>query len=349
MPPAPAARMRRFAALPPLAFGARISTFTTDAVAAAEQSQRALPCLRAFEPTPSDEKFAIRAADIRVGGLTMVANSASGTITKADGVSGSVFMFALNGDCAIRDSAGAYTLRADGSAILLKNDGPRETISSNRSLFIARLDAQRLNETIATMFGDGNARARTSRTRLDENFATRSLALRHGSFDFSSLFRRSFDLIDSVCDDPRLPEALRLDDMIYRNIAFLLEPDLLLGAPLKTDESSDANRRATDNVCDAVRENTGRMLTLTEMENLSGLSRRALQYAFRKRFGVSPMEWQKNERLLNAHQKIINADSNINITMLSYDLGFSKPSSFAAYYRRLFGESPSETRLRARF
>jgi AraC-like DNA-binding protein len=348
MPPASSARTRRFAALPPLAFGARISSFTTDAVVAAEQSKRALPCLRAFEPTPNDEKFAMRSAAVRLGELTMAANSASGIITKAEGVGGLVFMFALNGSCTIRDGAGTCALRADANAILLKNDGPRETISSNRSLFIAKLNAQRLNETIATMFGVEDDLSRNSRARPDQNLATRSLALRHGSFDFSSLFRRSFDLIDSVCDDPRLPVALRLDDMIYRNIAFLLEPDLLLGAPLRTDESCDANRHATDNVCDAVRENTGRMLTLTEMENLSGLSRRALQYAFRKRFGVSPMEWQKNERLLIAHQKIINADSNINITTLSYDLGFSKPSSFAAYYRRLFGQSPSETRLRAR-
>jgi AraC-like DNA-binding protein len=349
MPPASTARMRRFAALPPLAFGARISSFTTDPVIAAEQSKRALPCLRAFEPTPGYDKFAIRKADIRVGELTMVANSASGIITKADGVAGSVFMFALNGNSTIRDRAGSHALHADANAILLKNDGPRETISSNRSLFIAKLNAQRLNETIATMFGEEHARTRGNSARLDQNFATRSLALRHGSFDFSSLFRRSFGLIDSVCDDPRLLDALRLDDMIYRNIALLLQPDLLLGAPMKTDESCDANRHATDNVCDVVRENTGRMLTLTEMENLSGLSRRALQYAFRKRFGVSPMEWQKNERLLIAHQKIIDSDITVNITTLSYDLGFSKPSSFAAYYRRLFGESPSETRLRARF
>lgn len=349
MPPARAAHKRKSLALPRLAFGAKISSFTTDPLAAAERSASALTCLRAFEPTPDAEKFAFRAADVHVGELTMVANSASGMTTMADGAAGFVFMFSLDGNCTTRDNSGTYALRADSNAILLKNDGPRETISDRRSLFIAKLNADRLNRTIAGMFGEARAATGSRPTRLDQNFRTRLLALRHGDFDFSTLFRRTFDLIDSVCDDPQILDALRLDDMVYRNIACLLEPDLLLGAPVTTKVSNHAAGRATDMVCDAVRDNQGQMLTLTEMENISGLSCRALQYAFQKRFSASPMEWQRNEKLLIARDRIIRGESNINITALSYDLGFSKPSSFSAYYRQRFGESPRETRSRTRF
>ena len=94
MPPARAAHKRKSLALPRLAFGAKISSFTTDPLAAAERSASALTCLRAFEPTPDAEKFAFRAADVRVGELTMVANSASGMTTKADGAAG--FVVALS-------------------------------------------------------------------------------------------------------------------------------------------------------------------------------------------------------------------------------------------------------------
>jgi AraC-like DNA-binding protein len=346
MPPARTVHNHSSSPLPPLAFGARISSFTTDPLAAAERSASALTCLRAFEPAQDSRGFAFRAADIRVGELTMVANSASGMTTKADGAAGFVFMLSLDGNCTTRDSSGRYALRADSDAILLKNDGPRETFSDMRSLFIAKLNAERLNRTIAGMFGDTRVSAGSRPARLDQNFRTRVLPLHHGDFNFSTLFRRTFNLIDSVCDSPQILDALRLDDMIYRNIACLLEPVLLLGAPVMTSASYAAAGRATDIVCDAVRDNPGRMLTLTEMENLSGLSCRALQYAFQKRFRASPMEWQRNEKLIIARDRIVRGESNINITALSYDLGFSKPSSFSAYYRQRFGESPRETRAR---
>lgn len=336
------------APLRPIAFGEKTSSYTTDPIIAAENSARALPCLRAFEPTGERESFAIRSADVRIGDLTLVANAASEMITRADGGKGLVFIFSLGGNCTIADSAGVHDLQSDNNAILVHNSGHRETRAENRSLVVAKLDAQRLNHTISAMAGGDALRAAHGYANVNQNFSTRKLTLRHGDFDFSKLFRRTFDLIDSVYDNQHFLEALRLDEMIYRNIAALLEPRLVLGGPRIADRVRDSNEHATEIVCDAIRGNTGRMLTLTEMEHLSGLSRRALQYAFRKRFEMSPMEWQKHQKLAIARQKIMESDINTNITTLSYDLGFTKPSSFAAYYRRLFGERPSDTRQRAR-
>lgn len=338
-PPAP---------LQPIAFGEKTSSYTTNPIAAAEDSARLLPCLRAYEPTGDKKSFALRSADVRIGDLTLVANAASEMITRADGGEGLVFMFSLAGNCTIADGCGVHELRARDNALLVHNSGRRETRAENRSLVVAKLDAQRLNHTITTMAGSDTHRGDRSYVNVNRNFPTRKLALRHGDFDFSILLRRTFDLIDSVHDNQRFLEALNLDEMIYRNIAALLEPRLVLGDSRIADRSHESNGRATELVCDAIRSNPGRMLTLTEMETLSGLSRRALQYAFRKRFEMSPMEWQKHQKLAIARQKIIEGNINANLTTLSYDLGFAKPSSFAAYYRRLFGERPSETRQRVR-
>ena len=92
------ARGRAPAALRPLGFGGKSSSYTTNPVIAAESAARVLPCLRAFEPTGDKGSFAIRLADVRIGDLTIVANSASEMITRADGEKGLVFMFSLGGN-----------------------------------------------------------------------------------------------------------------------------------------------------------------------------------------------------------------------------------------------------------
>lgn len=221
-------------------------------------------------------------------------------------------------------------------------------VVARRAPKIARSLSRSWTRNVSTIAGSDAHRGGRSYVNDNRNFPTRKLALRHGDFDFSILLRRTFDLIDSVHDNQRFLEALNLDEMIYRNIAALLEPRLVLGDSRIADRSHESNGRATELVCDAIRSNPGRMLTLTEMETLSGLSRRAFQYVFRKRFEMSPMEWVKYQKFAIARQKIIEGNINANRTTLSCDLGFAKPSSFAAYYRRLFGERPSETRQRVR-
>jgi AraC-like DNA-binding protein len=83
-------------------------------------------------------------------------------------------------------------------------------------------------------------------------------------------------------------------------------------------------------------------INLAKMQEISGLSPRSIQYAFRKYMGCRPLEWLRNERLriamiqLNSHHP-----KNINITSISYDLGFPNSSMFSKYFKKKYGENPS--------
>jgi len=79
------------------------------------------------------------------------------------------------------------------------------------------------------------------------------------------------------------------------------------------------------------------------MEMASGLSARALQYAFKARFGCSPMAWQRRERMLKARQLLLANAHSQSITNLAYDMGFSSASAFSTLYKLHFDETPSET------
>jgi len=90
------------------------------------------------------------------------------------------------------------------------------------------------------------------------------------------------------------------------------------------------------------------VVSLTEMEQHSGLSARTLQYAFKSEFGARPTEWLRKQRLCAARDLLRDQSIQKTLTSLSYEFCFSSPSEFARFYKQEFGELPSQTARRAR-
>lgn len=86
--------------------------------------------------------------------------------------------------------------------------------------------------------------------------------------------------------------------------------------------------------------------TLAELADVAGVSGRRLQQAFREQVGSSPMEHLRAVRLLGARRALL--DDTGTIAAVAARWGFHHLGRFAGAYRARFGESPSETRCRAR-
>ena len=86
-------------------------------------------------------------------------------------------------------------------------------------------------------------------------------------------------------------------------------------------------------------------LTLTDLESFSQLSARSLQLAFKKQLGCSPIQWLTEQKLHKIHANLSSADASESITSLAVAY-FPNLGDFARYYRRQFGELPSQTRAR---
>lgn len=82
---------------------------------------------------------------------------------------------------------------------------------------------------------------------------------------------------------------------------------------------------------------------LGELAALCGMSARQLTRAFRTSRGVSLGEFQLQLRLEAAKRALAGSDS---IKSISYSLGFSSPSRFAAAFRRSFAITPMQFRQR---
>ncbi|MFE0019367.1 helix-turn-helix transcriptional regulator [Amycolatopsis sp. NPDC059021] len=69
---------------------------------------------------------------------------------------------------------------------------------------------------------------------------------------------------------------------------------------------------------------------------------RAVQHAFRRHLGTTPMEYLRQARLQHAHQELLAADptTGATVTEIAARWGFFHPGRFAHHYRTAYGCPP---------
>jgi transcriptional regulator GlxA family with amidase domain len=76
------------------------------------------------------------------------------------------------------------------------------------------------------------------------------------------------------------------------------------------------------------------------------LPRRTLYRAFHEALGIGPIAFLRYRRLCAVHTALRESMDSRSISDVSMRFGFQNQGRFACYYRKLFGEYPSETRRR---
>jgi transcriptional regulator GlxA family with amidase domain len=84
-------------------------------------------------------------------------------------------------------------------------------------------------------------------------------------------------------------------------------------------------------------------LTLTRLEQVSGLSARALQYNFRLQFACTPMQWVSQQRVDMARIELQHPDLTTSVTSVATNFGFANLGNFSRVYADRIGELPSVT------
>ena len=88
----------------------------------------------------------------------------------------------------------------------------------------------------------------------------------------------------------------------------------------------------------------GRPVTVRELCQVSGVSWRTLDYAFKENYGLGPKAYLRTRRLNGAHAELRDTSpENVKVARVAGRWGFWHMGQFAADYRKLFGELPSET------
>jgi AraC-like DNA-binding protein len=79
-----------------------------------------------------------------------------------------------------------------------------------------------------------------------------------------------------------------------------------------------------------------------------GIPERTLRFLFAEQYGAGPVEVVRSRRLCQAHRALLEAPPGARVGEVANRFGFRHLGQFAADYRALLGESPSETRRRSR-
>lgn len=115
-----------------------------------------------------------------------------------------------------------------------------------------------------------------------------------------------------------------------------------------TTRSARANRRVAVRVArELIHSKLAEPLRLSELCQHARLKIRSLEYGFKEVTGLTPVAYIRSLRL-NAAKKALQkpAGDKRSISEIAMDTGFWHLGQFAADYRNLFGETPTETRRR---
>lgn len=135
----------------------------------------------------------------------------------------------------------------------------------------------------------------------------------------------------------------------YETIQASIHDTILQSVIDLSDHQSDisltpmAQKKLVDRAREFVLSRTDSAPSILELCNLLGTSRRKLQYCFQQTLGINPVAYLRLIRLNAAHRELSQANEETSVQDIASKWGFMHLSRFAAEYRTLFDELPSQT------
>lgn len=278
-----------------------------------------------------------RCAEVRVGGIRVLASASSAVKEVITASRSVVLLIPVNGQLDFSfQSGGATVIGGRGAAFL---SGGSWTLNSGLNSCIRIVVPCEVWTGIHGSVGSLNAyevqsdRASMIIPEIEPALVDSLIALLRNVAFLS--FRRDFT------------KSLDLQGFLGRLVLTVRQQGLAEEQTGSTRDARSTRHNMEDRlqlIVDAVVADLSTPLSLPDMEVISGLSKRSIQYMFKERYGCSPITWQLRERLSGAYAALRSAEDGRSITQIAYDFGFSSSSTFSLYFKRQFGFAPSRVR-----
>lgn len=148
-------------------------------------------------------------------------------------------------------------------------------------------------------------------------------------------------------------------DSLYNSPAFIRDIEQALIKGLLTSQphnySEDVKRALNNNLpsylvktIDYLRENAKNEIHMDDVEWISGVSKNKLYSDFKRYIGVPPTAYLKRIRMEGVRGDIIKSLGADSISTLAFNWGFTHLGRFSTEYKKIFGETPSDTLNKAK-
>ena len=101
--------------------------------------------------------------------------------------------------------------------------------------------------------------------------------------------------------------------------------------------------RHVKKACDYMNVYLDKKISLTELENHTGVTARTLQNGFKNNFGVSPLEYLRKLRLERVHSYLNDDKRGGSLKLILQECGVHNTGRFAKLYKRRYGQTPSKS------
>ncbi|MGN6744082.1 MAG: helix-turn-helix domain-containing protein [Amnibacterium sp.] len=161
----------------------------------------------------------------------------------------------------------------------------------------------------------------------------------------AATWRRIGDhLAEAAADPEAFASPLVRTGLFDLAVAGMLETfplTVAVGTPGGTGMQASAVRRAVA----YIEEHLAEPIDVPRIASAARVSVRGLQAAFRRELGVTPVEHLRLRRLAAAREELARADAagGVTVASIARGWGFAHLSRFSQWYRKAYGESPSQT------
>lgn len=150
--------------------------------------------------------------------------------------------------------------------------------------------------------------------------------------------------------DGRPSAIAAMHPLVADRTAQLLRSTLLVGCRhnyselLESEHTRAGAPQAVRLVLDAIEEDPMQVLSATDAARIAHMSIRAVEKAFARHIGVSPVRFSRQVRLARARTDLVSGDPEVETVMsVARRWGFGHAGRFASLYTERYGEMPSVT------
>jgi len=145
-------------------------------------------------------------------------------------------------------------------------------------------------------------------------------------------------IVISLCNSKKLDYDLmtiELPEFILKSIS------IITAEPQK--QISSSRDIALSKSLEYIHRHINHKIKTTDVCSSVEISERSLRYIFKEMIGISPKKYIKSLKLNKARKDIKKSGGTVDISIIANRWGFGHSGQFAADYKKLFGEFPSES------